>query len=314
MEKLVSIIIPIYKVEKYLERCLISILNQSYKNLDVILVDDGSPDNCGVICDEYAKQDNRITVIHKKNGGVSDARNKGIDIAKGQYITFVDPDDFIHYKYVKTMVDAAEKFGCEVVQCEFEKGESDKFSILDEQSRFEIFDNVNIFYGRKLKITPWAKLYIRSIFSSLRFPSGKINEDEFVTYKAIYGASRIVLINTPLYYYYQSPVSIMRGKNKEIKLDFIPAFEERIDYFQDKNECELAALSKKEFAIRAMLYYMKYHPTSVDIEKQLIVIFKDNIKGILRSRRVSLYEKLVLTIFNMSPNISSFIARKFLLK
>lgn len=312
MNPLVSIIVPIYKVENYLERCINSIINQSYKNLDVILIDDGSPDNCGLICDSYAKQDDRITVIHKENGGLSDARNRGIDIARGQYITFVDSDDFIHCDYVHNMVNVAEEYGCEVVQCEFEKGELDKFSESTRSDSVKVFDNVNIFYGRKLKITAWAKLYEKSIFSSLRFPVGKINEDEFITYKAIYRATKIAVISKPLYYYYQSPVSIMRGKNKIIKLDFISAFEERIKFFQDENEYELVTLSKKEFAIRAMLYYIKYHSVSVEVEKQLITVFKENLKGVLRSNRVSLYEKFVLISFNLSPNISTYMAHKLL--
>lgn len=312
MNPIVSIIVPVFKVENYLKRCIESIINQSYKNLDIILIDDGSPDNSGLICDSYHKVDSRITVIHKDNGGLSDARNRGLDIAKGKYITFVDSDDFIHCEYVKEMVDKAEKLGCEVVQCDFIKGELDSFPKVKKKNTVKVFDNINIFYGRKLKITAWAKLYNRSLFSSLRFPVGKINEDEFVTYKAVYMATKIVVMSRPLYYYYQSPVSIMRGSNKTVKLDFITAFEERIEFFQNKSEYELVTLSKKEFAIRSMLYYIKYSSVSEDVQKQLMEVFKENVKGVMKSNRISLNEKIILLSFRLCPKISTYIVHNLL--
>ena len=311
MNPIVSIIVPVYKVENYLERCIESIINQSYRNLDIILIDDGSPDKCGYICDNYAKQDDRITVIHKENGGLSDARNRGIEIAKGQYITFVDSDDFIHYDYVLNMVDTALKLGCDVVQCGFEKGELQSFPKSKKTNSVKVYNNINIFYGRKLKITAWAKLYSKSIFFHIRFPVGKINEDEFITYKAIYGAGKIGIMSKPLYYYYQSPVSIMRGNNKVVKLDFMCAFEQRIQFFQDRNELDLVNVSRKEYAIRAMLYYVKYHSSSPEVKNILITVFRENLKDTLRSGRVSLYEKLILIGFNCCPKISTFFIQKF---
>ena len=120
-QPLVSIIVPIYKVEPYLRRCLDSIVNQSYTNLEIILVDDGSPDNCPQICDEYASKDNRIKVIHKKNGGLSDARNAGLDICKGEYISFVDSDDWVDEKYIETLLDLAIKENVDIAIGEHEK-------------------------------------------------------------------------------------------------------------------------------------------------------------------------------------------------
>ena len=109
MRDLITVVVPVYKVEKYIDRCVTSIINQSYKNLEIILVDDGSPDNCGKICDDYARKDERIKVIHKENGGLSDARNAGINIAKGKYITFIDSDDYIKYDYVEFLYNNIEK-------------------------------------------------------------------------------------------------------------------------------------------------------------------------------------------------------------
>ena len=120
MEDLITIVVPVYKVEKYIDRCVTSILNQTYKNLQIILVDDGSPDNCGKICDEYAKKDNRIEVIHKENGGLSDARNAGINIAKGKYIAFVDSDDYVSNDYIEYMYKILKKENAKISICELQ--------------------------------------------------------------------------------------------------------------------------------------------------------------------------------------------------
>ena len=128
MEKTISVIVPIYNVEKYLDRCLKSIINQTYKNLEIILIDDGSPDNCGTICDEYAKKDNRIKVVHKDNGGLVKARNTGLDIATGEYISFIDPDDWIELNMYEEMIKIADETNTDIVRCGYYR-DNDKESM-----------------------------------------------------------------------------------------------------------------------------------------------------------------------------------------
>lgn len=311
-KKLVSIIVPVYNTEKYLPRCIDGILNQSHSNIEIILVNDGSVDNSGSICEAYGVKDMRIQVIHKENGGPSEARNVGIDAASGEYITFIDSDDFVHIDYVKTMLLISEKHNCDVVQCALEIGQNDNFTLRRQSDGVNIFDHVAVFRGRMLKIAPCGKLYKKRLFSFLRFPVGKKFEDEFVTYKAIYFARRIAILQSFLYYYYQSHNSVMRNSNSEVRLDFLDAYEERIAFFEKYNEPELVLLSQKELAIRAMLYYMKYVSYSVDVSSVLLEVCRNNCKKVLMDYRVSLLERILLKIFLLTPTVSTYFAKKIL--
>lgn len=309
---LISVIVPVFNVEDYLVRCIDSILNQIYSNLEIILIDDGSPDKCGMICDYYAGRDGRITVIHSKNEGLSAARNKGIDISKGEYITFIDSDDYVSDGYILKMVQVAEKFQCDVVQCGFVKGESSVFPVISQSTKIEFFDNSSVFFNRKLKVTAWAKLFRSEVLKPFRFPEGKINEDEFFTYKVVYFSKKVVIMDISLYYYFQSPSSIMRGKNKKIRLDFIDAYQERLDLFLRNGEHDLVELTKKELAIRAMLYFIKFKKMNSETRNKLMSTFYSNTKGIIYSDVISIKERLILILFGISPNITSQIARAYL--
>ena len=151
MNPIVSVIVPVYKVEKYIHRCMDSILGQTYDNIEIILVDDGSPDNCPQICDQYAKADERVKVIHKANGGLSDARNEGLKHISGKYVFFVDSDDFIDRNAIKYMVDLAENYCADIVQCDREIGNRDSFSVDAFQNKDQINIYNNIFMIRKFK-------------------------------------------------------------------------------------------------------------------------------------------------------------------
>ena len=208
---LVSIVVPVYKVENYIRECIDSILSQKYKFFELILVDDGSPDNCGKICDEYASIDRRIRVIHKENGGLSDARNAGINIATGDYITFIDSDDYVSMHYVSEMIAAAETTHADIVQGQMTRiAES-----LDEDCFIgeKIYDGKEAFKQlltwNEIKVYAWGKLYKRKIFDSIRYPLGKLNEDCFTTYKTLLLSSKVVSIGKCLYYYRQTPNSIL---------------------------------------------------------------------------------------------------------
>jgi len=221
---LISVIVPIYKVEKYLDKCVASIVAQTYTNLEILLVEDGSPDRCPAMCDAWAEKDERIHVIHKKNGGLSDARNAGIDAARGEWLTFIDGDDYIVPEYCETLLMAAETTGAQIAvgNLWYAYPEDDgtmwlevwPSSIRRPMQTFTGVESIDRFFehgGIDLCVS-WGKLYHRSIFCSprrLRFPVGALHEDQFTTYKCYYEAERVVVVDTPLYYYVQRPGSIM---------------------------------------------------------------------------------------------------------
>lgn len=231
-EPLVSVIVPIYKVEEYLNACVQSIKNQTYNNLEIILVDDGSPDKCGSMCDVYAQNDSRIKVIHKKNGGLSDARNAGIDIAKGDYITFVDSDDFVFKEHIERLVDIATKYHSDYVLCEcIHCDEKDSIMSVDNYSQnpekvyvFEGEDKFNAYYvEEKIDTVAWKKLYKRDLFSKIRFPKGKLNEDAFVVLQLLDLAEKVCSTTYKGYAYRINSESIMHSEFIPAKLDSIEA-------------------------------------------------------------------------------------------
>lgn len=246
MEQKVSVIVPIYKVEPYLKRAVASILHQTYHNLEIILVDDGSPDQCGRICDDYAKEDNRITVIHKENGGLSDARNAGLDAAHGEYIVFVDSDDFIAEDYVETLMQCFKKYDADVAMCSYavtasvELDESIFKASRDETvevcDRRELLNNL---YDANHKdatyfIVSWNKIYKASLWQDVRFPKGRIHEDEATTYKIYDRAQKGVYLHRPLYGYFTAPSSITRDRFNIKRMQWMDALDDRIVYFEDK--------------------------------------------------------------------------------
>ena len=245
MSNIISIIVPIYKVEKYLDRCINSILNQTFKDFELILVDDGSPDRCGDICEEYAKKDKRIKVIHKENGGLSDARNAGLDIAKGEFVGFVDSDDFIHKDMYMILYDTLVKSKSDISQCKFKyfskENELNKNIIND--GKYKIYNNIDaieeIMDNKNLNANVWNKLYKRELFREIRFPKGKIHEDEFVTYKVFYRAKTISYVNKELYYYFSNDTGIMKNLNINSKFDWIEAIEERNEFLLSIKEKNL---------------------------------------------------------------------------
>ena len=229
MDSLISVIVPVYNVEPYLVQCIESIQNQSHHNLDIILIDDGSKDNCGKICDEFAAKDSRIRIIHQINAGLSAARNAGLDIAIGQYIAFVDSDDFISTNMYEILLEKLITAEADMAICSFSKVDIDgNPTKINSPIKDEIFVGLDVF--QKLHIrdywhyeTVWCRLYKKEIFHSLRFPEKKINEDVFVTYDIYKNAKKVVTIQTPLYFYRDVQNSIMHNKPTVRNLDGIEA-------------------------------------------------------------------------------------------
>ena len=210
----ISIVIPIYKVEPYLHKCIDSILAQTYTNLEIILVDDGSPDRCPEICDEYAKKDSRINVIHKENGGLSDARNAGLDICSGEYIAFVDSDDWIEPYMYEKLLDNMIRFSAEMsiggVSDDIEENGDYRSVKLSAYGETE-FSESNTDAMKRYFLSSWAawdKLYIASLFDGIRYPRGEINEDEAIVLQLLERCRTVCYTNEVCYHYVRRPESI----------------------------------------------------------------------------------------------------------
>lgn len=261
----ISVVIPVYKVEKYLDECILSIINQTYKNLEIILVDDGSPDKCGEICDNYSKIDNRIVVIHKENGGLSDARNVGIEIATGNYISFIDSDDYVNLKYFEILYNNIKKYDADVSICSYLKfydGEN-----LNNDDNINYYNNKQIekkealynLYGKNRQnyVVAWGKLFDISLFNSLRFPKNKIHEDSFITYKIYINSKKIIYTNNKLYFYRQRENSIMTYISEK-RLDDIESIEEQIKFYKDNNMNEIYIESIKYYSMALGTFYERF--------------------------------------------------------
>lgn len=238
-QPLVSVIVPCYNVEQYLPKCIDSILYQTYKNLEVWLVDDGSPDKCGAICDEYAKKDARIKVIHKKNGGLADARNVALDVMTGEYVVCVDSDDYISPTHIEGLYHLIEKYGADVsinTFCSFlegtlpqpQKSASDDY-ILDGIHATEL-----MFYQEYFDNTAWGKMYKASLFDGIRYPKGLLFEDLPTTYKLLLKAKTVVFNNEQSYFYLIRSNSIEGAAFSPKKLDSALELMAMMDKDKDK--------------------------------------------------------------------------------
>jgi len=264
MDKRISVIVPVYNVEAYLNRCVDSILAQSYEQLEIILVDDGSTDRSPAICDAYVRQDERIRVIHKENGGLSDARNAGLQIATGEYIGFVDSDDWIEPDMYRDMYEAAVKYDAQVAVCRYAEVYKDR--VVDGSqgdvlllNRKEVLD-IYICEHPQYKIynSVWSKLFCREVIADLKFPMGRNSEDIVFTTKAFCRLERCVYLDRAYYNYVRErDGSIMNGSSGERMLkDEIPFWREHIECIQETGETELADKAKYYFYKRLVGYYL----------------------------------------------------------
>lgn len=244
---LISVIIPVYKVEKYVEKCIQSVINQTYENLQIILVDDGSPDNCGKICDEYAKKDHRIEVIHKSNGGLSDARNKGLEIAKGEYIGFVDSDDYIEADMYEVLYNLLKQYNADVSICNFYTVSQGKISIknadngINEYNRIEILKEILL--DKNIQSYAWNKLYKKELFDEIKYPIGKKYEDIGTTFFLLEKCNKVVVTGKSEYYYINRQDSIVNNVTETTITDYIELIMQRYDYIEE-NIKELSNYNK----------------------------------------------------------------------
>lgn len=306
---LISVIVPVYKVEKYLRNCINSILNQSYSNWELILVNDGSPDGSPQMCDEFAGKDNRIKVIHKENGGLSSARNAGIDMAKGEYISFLDSDDFWHEDYLKIMLNLCLEHHADIAQCALTRGSASVFPADRHKEKTDIYNNHSIFLRGAANIIVCAKLYRKEVIGELRMPEGLINEDDFTTWKLYFKAHRIVVTTRSLYYYTVNETSIMATQGKNPNLNFIEAYKERIEFFQDNMHKDLEDCSRAHLCKSMLLTSINDNLT----EDQKILVqrtFRQNWSAVKSSAHVPFTLKLLFSLYSVAPVMTRSLVRK----
>lgn len=288
----ISVIVPVYRVEEFLDDCIKSIVNQTYHNLQIILVDDGSPDSCGEICENWAKVDDRIIVIHKENGGLSDARNAGLAIATGDYIAFVDSDDWIEPRMYEVMLSIIKKEKADIVACGFidtysQKSITHSYPYVTGSS--ETFLKY-IYSDTIFPVAAWNKLYKKELWNSFSFPKGKICEDAFTTYLLVDKASRIVQIPDALYHYRIRENSIMTSKFRLARMDEEEAWRDNYLYMK-KNYPEISGLAYDFYLQKVnILFHMISPEQYIEFRKEydyLYDILNKNLKYVLFKSRLS---------------------------
>lgn len=315
----ISIIVPIYNVEKYLKKCINSILEQTFNEFELILVNDGSTDQSLKICNEYKRLDSRVRVINKLNGGLSSARNAGLEVANGEYIAFVDSDDYIDSDMYNMMIGLAKERNADIVQCRFKKVYDDYYDSKMEELKFIEINSNNALY-KLLKIgeinvqcvVSWNKIYKKELFKDIRFPVGKIHEDEFTTYKLFDESKKVIIMENELYYYRQVKGSIMNSGFNEKRLNYLEAVKEQLNYFKTKNfKIYMEVLLKYEFNLK--IYYFNVQEHIEDNSKILENIkyeYKSIVKEIIKCSDISIGAKALSLIFFINPSIYKWIQIK----
>lgn len=315
---LISIIVPVYNVEKYLEKCIDSILAQTYSNMEILLIDDGSTDASGIICDNYAIKDNRIKVIHRENKGVAYTRNEGLDLANGEYITFVDSDDYVNPRMYELMIQSLKKNNAQIVTCDYKRVQQDEnivsANLPHENAAEEVLQTKNdkleyIYlkhYGEATLL--WNKIYRSELWKDIRCPIGKVYEDETLTFRVLYYADKIVCIHADLYYHVKrkDDTSITDKGFSLRRLTRLDALEYRMDFFAEKQEWRFLAEAlfayKTDFLV-IMEHIMKSSEYTIDILKPYFVNYRRYCRKYLGRIEVSFKNKLQYIFFAVSPEL-----------
>lgn len=310
----ISVIVPVYQVEAYLERCVDSVKNQTYTDSECILVDDGSTDRSGDLCERYAAEDSRFIVIHKENGGLSSARNAALEIAGGEYICFLDSDDVLHPQALERMLAAMEQTGADLVCAPLQEFSTPRpeIPVLNrvEQEVLERSDFIDQLlpenFGR-ISVTACGKLYRREIFRTLRYPEGKIYEDLHVYLDVLLSCKKIAVLDAPLYYYYKNPVSITRSNY--LAHDRFGEFQVRegyIGFFEERGlaqQVQYALNDYLTFFLRNSFAVLLRYPQRKASLKGEMVIFRSHLKQILRNPCVCRMRKICAVGILVSPRM-----------
>ncbi len=307
-EKMISVIIPVYKVEEYLCRCVDSVLDQTYQQIEVILVDDGSPDRCPEICDAYAEQDCRVRVIHQNNAGLSGARNAGIDAARGAWLAFVDSDDYLEPAFLERLYQACVDTDSELSICRWEyvRGEqpvpecgSGKAAVCSGRELLSKLYSPDGAYF----VVAWNKLYRKELFQDIRYPLGRIHEDEATTYRIFDRVERAVYVDSSLYGYFVAPSSITRGFNPR-RMDWAYAVAERMDYFEKKGYQELMVPGLQAFADGCIDIYFglrDFLPDSGEQQEEIRAFIRQGLTRVRRYGRFPLRTEIGYRLFLLWP-------------
>lgn len=318
-----SIIVPIYNVEKYLHRCVNSILAQTFTDYELILVDDGSPDNCPQICDEYALQDQRIRVIHKVNGGLSDARNAGLDVAQGDYIGFVDSDDYISSQMYQRLIELIEMHDADMVACGILQEREDgiitgQWPNLTEDKIYGRQDFLDNFYPdvrRNILPAAWNKVYKRHLFQTLRYPKGKIYEDAFIQLPLYQQCQKIVVCHDAFYHYiYDRGGSIQNSNYSVNRLHLIEFNYEQYSFFVENRNLSQQQYVLASYANRYAqnhlsihLFHKQYKKVLKPYKKQFISL----LPKILANPKICKLKKCVLLMMLLNGHITHRLCKKY---
>lgn len=324
----ISIIVPVYNVEPYLEKCIDSILNQTFSDFELILVDDGSPDKCGMICDCYAEMDSRVKIIHKKNGGVSSARSAGLKIAKGEYIGFVDSDDYIERLMFESLYRQAIDSFSDIVVCDFNMLNESGEVLNEEQNQGEEFSAINYTNIQSLEalfitdqdtdfgtglnpkwVLMWNKLYKRQLFSDIKLPTSYIYqgfEDERITHQLLYKSKRTTHIHKRLYNYLMRKDSLSNFRFSLNKLERVYALKQRVDFFKEKKLYELHYKALSNYMDIFFWNYFVAKTTLPNVGKELRQLKKTmngSFLSFIKNPLINWKQKAFIALFIVYPNI-----------
>ncbi|WP_302434788.1 glycosyltransferase family 2 protein [Roseburia inulinivorans] len=323
-DELISVVVPVYHVETYIERCVESLLQQTYSNLEIILVDDGGDDRCPQICDEYAKKDARIKVIHKKNGGLSDARNAGMRAASGKYLAYIDSDDYIQPDTYEKMIYALKKENADIAVCNYEAVTDQGQSITEKNQKMDIKDRTyssqeaisnlcgpNYHYW----VTAWNRLYKIKIAREISFPVGKIHEDEFTAHLFYDKAEKIVGISEPLYKYVIRENSIMTKKYSVKNLVYVEAVNNRIEYCMEHGLEEVGQAFLRWMSRYLMNVYDKLDIKDKEVRQtydKYVEMYLKLYHSIKEKHKLDTKTKAATFMLVHTPKLASYISRKIL--
>lgn len=316
---LITVVVPIYNVEAYLDECVQSILKQTYHNLEIILVDDGSPDRCGEMCDWYAQRDARVKVIHQENRGLSGARNAGIDIATGEYITFVDSDDYLREDMIEALHMESVQHGAEMVTAAFESFSEDgrkatnphggKIFVYSKEEALDCF-----LFNDYLTPCVWGKLYAISVWKDVRCPEGKLFEDQFTTYKLIDRCKKIIYDTTPRYYYRKRVGSIGHSTFSKRTYDLYDAIHEEYDYISQKypKECPNIAVARVTWEIVFVNMMIRSDAIETKTIADVQRYARENIRNVLRCGYINKIRKIQIILFAYVIGLYKIMYKKYI--
>lgn len=310
MKPLISVIVPVYNVEKYLRKCVDSIINQTYKNIEILLIDDGSTDASGTICDDYSQRYANVTAYHKQNGGLSSARNYGIERAKGELIGLVDSDDYIHEEMYDRLYTLLVENDADLSECKLTDVYNGK--VHSSNNKIEVLivnSETAIDYALKAEIASVAavdKLYRRSLFDNVRYPEGKTIEDGYVIVDILSACSKIVISTEQLYYYVHRKGSITTNAFSKKNLDAIDTYEKNYNIIKNKYPAILdTARMRLCWAYFYVLDKIIYDKTTEnrDIKKDVIKYLRGNYSFIIRNKQFTKGRKIAASMLMVSPRL-----------